>query len=96
LGYNALNSEHLEALGALVARLFDLLGKAVPGDPVEVAAGFIALGRGMALLSQHGDAGRIGRIVVTFLSAVIASAQPRHAEKEKKIGPGGKKPGVQT
>jgi len=94
LGYNDLNRDHLEALGALVARLFDLLGKAVPGDPVEVAAGFIALGRGMALLSQHGDAGRTGRIVVTFLNAVIASAQP--SRTAKKIEPGGKKRRVQT
>lgn len=82
LGYNALNREHLEALGALITRLFALLGKAVPGDPVEVAAGFIALGRGMALLSQHGDAGRTGRIVLTFLNAVIASAESIGAENE--------------
>jgi hypothetical protein len=82
LGYNALNREHFEALGALITRLFDLLGKAVPGDPVEVAAGFIALGRGMALLSQQDDAGRIGRIVVTFLKAVIASAESLRTENE--------------
>ena len=80
-GYNTLNREHFEALGALISRLFDLLGKAVPGDPVDVAAGFIALGRGMALLSQQGDAGRIGRIVVTFLNAVIASAETIRADK---------------
>jgi AcrR family transcriptional regulator len=82
LGYNELNREHFEALGALITRLFDLLGKAVPGDPVDVAAGFIALGRGMALLSQQGDAGRIGRIVVTFLNAVIASAKTVRAENK--------------
>jgi AcrR family transcriptional regulator len=75
LGYKELNREHLEALGALIAKLFDLLGKAVPGDPVEIAIGFIALGRGMALLSQHGDGGRAGRIILTFLDAVIKSAQ---------------------
>ena len=94
LGYNALNREHLEALGALITRLFDLLGKAVPGDPVEVAAGFIALGRGMALLSQQGDGGHTGRIVVTFLKAVIASAESSRADK--KIEPGRDKRGVQT
>lgn len=94
VGYNALNREHLEALGALIARLFALLGKVVPGDPVEVAAGFIALGRGMALLSQHGDSGRVGRIVVTFLNAVIASAETSRAETT--IGSGGKKRRAQT
>jgi AcrR family transcriptional regulator len=76
LGYNELNCEHLAALGALIAKLFDLLGKPVPGDPVEIATGFIALGRGMALLSQQGDASRIGRIILTFLNAVIKSAEP--------------------
>ena len=76
VGYNALNREHFVAMGTLIARLFNLLGKAVPGDPVEVAAGFIALGRGMALLSQQGNAGWIGRTIVTFLDAVIKSAQP--------------------
>jgi AcrR family transcriptional regulator len=93
-GYDTLNREHLEALGAQITRLFDLLGKAVPGDPVEVAAGFIALGRGMALLSQQGDGGRTGRIVVTFLKAVIASAQPARAGT--KIAPGGDKHRAET
>lgn len=79
VGYSALNREHLDAMGALIARLFDLLDKAVPGDPVEIAIGFIALGRGMALLSQQGDASRIGRIILTFLNAVIKSAQPSRA-----------------
>jgi AcrR family transcriptional regulator len=81
VGYNALNREHLEAMGALITKLFDLLGKTVPGDPVEIAIGFIALGRGMALLSHQGDASRIGRIVLTFLNAVIKSALPSHAEQ---------------
>ena len=81
VGYNALNREHLAAMGALIAKLFELLGKAVPGDPVEIAIGFIALGRGMALLSQQGDTSRIGRIVLTFLTAVIKSAPPSRAEQ---------------
>ena len=73
-GYNELNHKHRRALGALVARLFELLGKKPPADPVEIATGFIALSRGMALLSSGGEASRRGRIVVTFLKALIDSA----------------------
>jgi AcrR family transcriptional regulator len=73
-GYNELNNKHRRALGALVVRLFELLGKKPPADPVEIATGFIALGRGMALLSRGGEASRSGRIVVTFLKALIDSA----------------------
>jgi AcrR family transcriptional regulator len=73
-GYNDLNRKHRRALGTLVTRLFELFGKKVPGDPVEIATGFIALGRGMALVSKDGDTNRSGRIVVTFLKALIGSA----------------------
>ncbi|KJC42789.1 hypothetical protein UP09_18510 [Bradyrhizobium sp. LTSP885] len=73
-GYNDLNRKHRRALGVLVTRLFELLGKQVPADAMEIATGFIALGRGMALLSRGGEVSRSGRIVVTFLKALIDSA----------------------
>jgi AcrR family transcriptional regulator len=73
-GYNDLNRKHRRALGTLVTRLFELFGKKLPGDPVEIATGFIALGRGMALMSKDGETTRSGRIVVTFLKALIGSA----------------------
>jgi AcrR family transcriptional regulator len=73
-GYNELNRKHRRALGALVTRLFGLFGKKLPADPVEIATAFIALGRGMALMSKEGEANRSGRIVVTFLKALIGSA----------------------
>jgi hypothetical protein len=40
-------------------RTFELLDKKVPGDPAEIAAGFIALGRGMVLQSKGGEAARL-------------------------------------
>jgi AcrR family transcriptional regulator len=49
--YNELNRKHRRALGAFVTALFELFGKAVPGEPAEIAASFIALGRGLALLA---------------------------------------------
>jgi AcrR family transcriptional regulator len=73
-GYNELNLRHRRALGTLVTRLFELLGKKPPADPVEIATGFIALGRGMALVPKDGEANRGGRIIVTFLKALIGSA----------------------
>ena len=75
-GYNDLNRRHRRALGVLVVKLFELLGKKAPADPAEIATGFIALGRGMALMSKEGEANRSGRIFVTFLKALIGSAPP--------------------
>jgi len=60
----------------LVTTLFELFGKQVPGDAAEIATGFIALGRGMALMSGDGEARRSGQMIVTFLKALIASAAP--------------------
>jgi AcrR family transcriptional regulator len=72
--YNDLNRKHRRALGTLLSRMFELFGKKVPGDPVEIATAFIALGRGMALMSKEGETNRSGRIVLTFLKALIGSA----------------------
>ncbi|HEX9471342.1 MAG TPA: TetR/AcrR family transcriptional regulator, partial [Bradyrhizobium sp.] len=72
--YNELNRRHRRALGSFVTKLFELFGKKPPADPVEIATGFIALGRGMALVSKDGETSRSGRITVTFLKALIESA----------------------
>ena len=80
-GYNELNRKHRRALGALVARLFELFGKKPPADTVEIATAFTALGRGMALMSKAGEASRTGRIIVTFLKALIESAPDAKPEK---------------
>ena len=75
-GYRELNKLHLQALGQLVARLFVLLKKKAPGDPVEIATGFIALGRGMALMAKDSRAGSTGRVTAAFLKAIVAVAEP--------------------
>jgi AcrR family transcriptional regulator len=74
--YNDLNRKHRRALGAFVTALFELFGKAAPGDPAEIAASFIALGRGLALLSADVEPRRSGEIIMIFLKALIASAPP--------------------
>jgi AcrR family transcriptional regulator len=73
-GYNELNRKHRRALGTFVTKLFELFGKKPSADPIEIATGFIALGRGMALVSKDGETSRGGRIMVTFLKALIGSA----------------------
>jgi len=80
-GYNELNRKHRRALGLVVTRLFELFGKKMPADPVEIVAAFIALGRGMALLSKDGEASRSGRIIVTFLKALLESAPAAESKK---------------
>jgi AcrR family transcriptional regulator len=80
--YNELNRRNRRALGTLVTKLFELFGKKPPADPVEIATGFNALGRGMALLSKDGEASRGGRIMVTFLKALIASAPADTSKKQ--------------
>src|ERR1700733_4154399 len=68
-GSGDLNRKHRRALGTLLTRLFELFGKKLPADPVEIATGFIALGPG-----KDGETNRSGRIVVPFLKALIGSA----------------------
>jgi AcrR family transcriptional regulator len=80
-GYNDLNRKHRRALGGFITKLFDLFGKKVPGDPADIATGFSALGRGMALLTKDGETSRSGRIIVTFLKALIESAPAADAKK---------------
>jgi AcrR family transcriptional regulator len=79
--YNEMNRKHRRALGAMIAQLFELFGKKTPGDPVEIAAGLATLSRGMALAPAGNDGHRGGRIVLTFLKALLQAAPP--AEKTR-------------
>ncbi len=74
-GYQALNKVHMSELGHLIVRLLGLFGKQMPGDPVEIATGFIALGRGMALMARDMAPGSTGRVAMMFLRAMISAAQ---------------------
>lgn len=74
LEYHELNQDHLRELGQLIVRLFTIFGKKPPGDPVEIACGFIALGRGMALMAHDVAPGSSGRVAMAFLKAIVADA----------------------
>jgi AcrR family transcriptional regulator len=80
--YNETNRKHRRALGTMIAHLFELFGKNVPGDASEIATGLATLSRGLALSPAGSDGNRGGRIVLTFLKALIEAAPA--AEKAKK------------
>jgi AcrR family transcriptional regulator len=80
--YNESNRRHRRALGTMITHLFELFGKKVPGEPSEIASGLAALSRGLALSPTGGDDDRGGRIVLTFLKALIEAAPS--VEKAKK------------
>jgi len=87
--YNEMNRKHRRALGAMITQLFELFGKKVPGEASEIATGLATLSRGLALAPAGNDTRRDGRIVLTFLKALIESAPA--ADEAKK--PRGKQPG---
>jgi hypothetical protein len=67
-----------------VSKLFALLGKRAPDDPAAIAAGFIALVRGMALQGAEASAGDRARVVLAFLKALIATAPDAEAPKTRR------------
>src|SRR5437660_1227796 len=64
------------ARSEIVKKGFALASVRDIADAAEIASGFIALGRGMALMAGDGEARRSGQMIVTFLKALIASAPP--------------------
>jgi len=73
--YDAVYATHRQALGDLVERLFAMLGLVLPGDPVEIATGFMALAHGLALGRARGEPDAVGRTVMLFLHALIGTAE---------------------
>jgi len=73
--YDAVYAAHRQALGDLVERLFAMLGLVPPGDPVEIATGFMALTHGLALGRARGEPDAVGRTVMLFLHALVGTAE---------------------
>jgi AcrR family transcriptional regulator len=75
--YERLAASHRNQLGQYITKLFAILGKDVPGNPVEIAEGFMALGRGTALQLIKPKTSRHSSLIKTFVDALIAAAPPR-------------------
>ena len=85
--YNEMNRKHRRALGTMIAQLFELFGKQVPGDPSEIATGLAsASARGLSLAPAAGDSHRAGRILLTFLKALIDAAPTAKGAKKSRGG----------
>lgn len=74
--YRLVWEAHRAALGRVLARLFDLAGKAAPAAPEELAAGFMALAHGLGLQRAVHDDGACGRMIMLFLRALLGGAAP--------------------
>jgi AcrR family transcriptional regulator len=72
--YREVQSAHSQALGRLLSRLFKLMGLVPPGDPVELAAGLMALAHGLALRETPASR-NAGKTIMIFFRALIESAQ---------------------
>jgi AcrR family transcriptional regulator len=69
--WDALHAAHRQVLGALVTRLFAMLGKPLPGEAEDIAEGFVALANGLAVGRSGGTRpGTAGRTVGLFLRAL--------------------------
>jgi AcrR family transcriptional regulator len=88
--YNEMNGRHRRALGTMIAQLFELFGKKLPGEPAEIATGLATLSRGMALSPVARDGNRGGRIVLAFLRALIEAAPPADVTKKPSRKPASK------
>jgi len=87
--YNETNRKHRRAIGAMITQLFELFGKKAPGDASEIATGLATLSRGLALSPPGRDGNRGGRIVLTFLKALIEAAPAIEQPKKPRGEAGG-------
>jgi AcrR family transcriptional regulator len=74
--YRTVRAKHRQRLGDLVARFFAALGLAPPAPSQQLASAFMAMAHGLALERDHDAEAPAGRLIVTFLKGLIASATP--------------------
>lgn len=75
--YYALQHEHRDALGQIIAKLFAKAGKAPPVAPEEIASALMALAHGLVLQRQQ-TRGRdpAGPLIKLVLRSILAAAPP--------------------
>lgn len=73
--YRAVRARHRERLADLVARFFATRGLAPPEPPHQLASAFMAMAHGLALERDHDAEAPAGRLILTFLKGLVASAE---------------------
>jgi len=74
--YDQVYDTHAEALGRIVAGFYRSLGREPQLDPRELAAGYMALAHGLALQRRKDSEAPAGRLIMTFVRALLADARP--------------------
>lgn len=74
--YDEVHEAHAKNLGQIVAEFYRSLGREPQLDPRELAAGCMALAHGLALQRRKDSEAPAGRLIMTFLGALLADAKP--------------------
>ena len=74
--YDEVHETHAEELGRIVAGFYRSLGREPQLDPRELAAGYMALAHGLALQRRRDSEAPTGRLIMTFVEALLANAKP--------------------
>lgn len=74
--YDQVHEGHAEELGRIVAGFYKSLGREPQLDPRELAAGYMALAHGLALQRRKDSEAPAGRLIITFVEALLANAKP--------------------
>lgn len=74
--YDEVHEAHAENLGQIVADFYKSLGREPQLDPRELAAGYMALAHGLALQRRKDSEAPAGRLIMTFVGALLADAKP--------------------
>lgn len=75
--YDDVHEAHAEELGRIVGEFYHSLGREPQLDPRELAAGYMALAHGLALQRRKDSEAPAGRLIMTFVEALLANARPR-------------------
>lgn len=74
--YDQVHETHAEELGSIVAGFYKSLGREPQLNPRELAAGYMALAHGLALQRRKDSEAPAGRLIMTFVEALLANAKP--------------------
>lgn len=73
--YRAVRAKHRQRLGDLVGRFFAAMGLEPPAPTHQLASAFMAMAHGLALERDHDAEAPAGRLILTFLKGLMASAR---------------------